>query len=78
MAKKWFLSPPQAEKIGILGVPSTLIPPPWGGGGVCQNLEIKGILSKNLEIKQNFVDMMLKLRFVVDMEARDVPHKAQE
>ena len=49
-----------------------------GGGGVCQNLEIKGILSKNLEIKQNFVDMMLKLSFVVDMEARDVPHKAQE
>ena len=56
----------------------TVYPPPWGGGGVCQNLEIKGILSKNLEIKQNFVDMMLKLRFVVDMEARDVPHKAQE
>ena len=27
-------------------------PPPGGGGGVCQNHEIKEILSKNHEIKQ--------------------------
>ena len=56
----------------------SVYPPPWGGGGVGQNLELKGILSKNLELKQIFVDLMLNLRYVVYKDARDVPHKAQE